>query len=57
MELTLWKTILIIVIISVTGGCIVQPICDCIFKCYKVKHTVFKVEDEKPKDFQDVDYR
>ena len=57
MEFTFWNTFYIVIIISFIGNCIVQPICDCIFKCYKVKHTVFKVEDEKPKDFQDVDYR
>lgn len=57
MEFTFWNTFYIVIIISFIGNCIVRPICDCIFKCYKVKHTVFKVEDEKPKDFQDVDYR
>lgn len=57
MELTLWKTILIIIIICVIGDYIINPICKCILECYKVKHSVFKIEDEKPKDFQDVDYR
>lgn len=57
MELTLWKTTLIIIIICVIGDYIINPICKCILECYKVKHSVFKIEDEKPKDFQDVDYR
>lgn len=59
--MSFWEWIGIIIIINCIGSYIVNPICKCIYNCYKVKHNIYKSLDKeeyrKPDDFQDVDYK